>query len=127
MIGSWLWKNTHLVSNFPLLSSNYSRLDSSTIIENIKATIQPQSEIGLAYLYFDTNDMSKQSSRSLLSSLVLTLTAKSKNYVLYEKNDQLWCTTPKHHLFRTAANLAAEKISDSGADLKPSGTALKSL
>ena len=37
--------------------------------------------------------MSKQSSRSLLSSLVLTLTAKSKNYRLYEKHDQLYSPT----------------------------------
>ena len=58
-----------------------------------------QSDMGLAYFYFDTNDMSKQTSRSLLLSLVLSLTAKSKNYSLieglYEKHDKLYNPTEK--------------------------------
>ena len=34
----------------------------------------------MAYFYFDMNDKAKQTSTSLLSSLVMTLTAKSENY-----------------------------------------------
>jgi hypothetical protein len=48
----------------------------------------------LAYFYFDINDKAKQTPGSLLSSLALSLTAKSKNYLfmkqLYEKHDQLY-------------------------------------
>ena len=54
--------------------------DSSTIIENIKAIVQAQPGIGLAYFYFDMNDKAKQTSTSLLSSLVLTLTVHADNY-----------------------------------------------
>ena len=47
----------------------------------------------MAYFYFDINDKAKQTSESLLSSLVLSFTAKSKNYLLidqlYEQHDQL--------------------------------------
>jgi len=54
-------------------------------------------ETGLAFFYFDINDKAKQSSRSLLSSLVLGLTAKSKKYLplqmLYEKHDKLYNPT----------------------------------
>ncbi len=54
-------------------------------------------ETGLAFFYFDVNDKAKQSSRSLLSSLVLGLTAKSKNYLplqmLYEKHCKLYSPT----------------------------------
>ena len=67
--------------------------NSSTIIENIKTIVQNQSGSGLAYFYFDINDKAKQTSESLLSSLVLSFTAKSKNYLLiehlYEQHDQL--------------------------------------
>ncbi|KAF8326443.1 ectomycorrhiza-induced ankyrin-domain/NACHT-domain-containing protein [Amanita rubescens] len=65
----------------------------STIIEDIKAIVQAQPETGFAYFYFDINDKAKQSSRSLISSLVLNLTAKSNNYLsmdkLYNKHDKL--------------------------------------
>ncbi|KAF8351877.1 ectomycorrhiza-induced ankyrin-domain/NACHT-domain-containing protein, partial [Amanita rubescens] len=65
----------------------------STIIEDIKAIVEAQPETGLAYFYFDINDKAKQSSRSLISSLVLNLTAKSNNYLpmdkLYNKHDKL--------------------------------------
>ncbi|KAF8351875.1 ectomycorrhiza-induced ankyrin-domain/NACHT-domain-containing protein [Amanita rubescens] len=65
----------------------------STIIEDIKAIVQAQPETCLAYFYFDINDKAKQSSRSLISSLVLNLTAKSNNYLsmdkLYNKHDKL--------------------------------------
>ncbi|KAF8333766.1 ankyrin repeat-containing domain protein [Amanita rubescens] len=64
----------------------------STIIEDIKAIVQAQPETGLAYFYFDINDKSKQTSRSLISSLVLNLTAKSNNLSmdkLYNKHDKL--------------------------------------
>ncbi|KAF8326451.1 ankyrin repeat-containing domain protein [Amanita rubescens] len=67
--------------------------DSSTIIEDIKAIVEAQPETGLAYFYFDINDKTKQTSRSLISSLLLNLTAKSNNYVsmnkLYHKHDKL--------------------------------------
>ena len=67
---------------------------SSTIIDNIQKTIiQNQPGSGLAYFYFDVNDKAKQTSESLLSSLVLSFTAKSKNYLLidqlYEQHVQL--------------------------------------
>ncbi|KAF8324400.1 ankyrin repeat-containing domain protein [Amanita rubescens] len=67
---------------------------SSTIIENIKTIIQNQpGSGGLAYFYFDINDKAKQTSESLLSSLVLSFTARSKKYLfmeqLYEQHDQL--------------------------------------
>ncbi|KAF8330209.1 ankyrin repeat-containing domain protein [Amanita rubescens] len=69
----------------------------STIIEDIKATLQMGPETGLVFFYFDINDKAKQSSRSLLSSLVLGLTAKSKNYLplqmLYEKHCKLYSPT----------------------------------
>ena len=55
--------------------------------------MQAQPETGLAYFYFDINDKAKQTSRGLISSLVLSLTAKSKNYLpmdrLYSKHDNL--------------------------------------
>ena len=69
------------------------RESSSTIIENIKAIIQDQPETGLVYFYFDINDTEKQTSRSLLSYLVLCLTSKSNNYSpikgLYESHDKI--------------------------------------
>ncbi|KAF8343377.1 ankyrin repeat-containing domain protein [Amanita rubescens] len=65
----------------------------STIIEDIKDIVQHHPGTGLAYFYFDINDKMKWTSTSLLSSLVLSLTAKSKNFLLlkklYEKHDQL--------------------------------------
>ena len=95
MIDSWLWKDPHLVSVifWSLLLFNWGE-SSSTIIENIKATvIQDQPEIGLVYFYFDINDTAKQTSRSLLSYLVLCLTSKSNNYTpiksLYESHNKL--------------------------------------
>jgi hypothetical protein len=76
-------------------------VDSSTIIENIKAIIQAQPEIGLAYFYFDLNDKAKQTPRSLLSSLVITLTVKSNNYgpiqSLYQQHNGLHLPT-EHEL-----------------------------
>jgi len=67
--------------------------DSCTIIEDIKAIVQAQPKTGLGYFYFDINDKAKQTSRSLISSLVLSLTAKSKNFLpmdrLYNKHDKL--------------------------------------
>ena len=75
--------------------------DSSTIIENIKTIAQAQPGIGLAYFYFDTNDKAKQTSTSLLSSLVITLTVKSDNYVpidsLYKQHNGLHLPT-EHEL-----------------------------
>ena len=51
----------------------------------------------MAFFYFDINDKAKQSSRSLLSSLVLGLTAKSKNSLPLErldnKHDRLYLPT----------------------------------
>lgn len=64
--------------------------NSSTIIEDIKAAVQAQPDIGLSFFYFDIEDKAKQTPRSLLSSLALTLTGKSKNSYsminLYEKH-----------------------------------------
>ncbi|KAF8334571.1 ankyrin repeat-containing domain protein [Amanita rubescens] len=57
----------------------------STIIEDIKDIVQDHPGTGLAYFYFDINDKMKQTSRSLLSSLILSLTVKSKNFLLLEK------------------------------------------
>ncbi len=55
--------------------------------------MQAQPQTGLAYFYFDINDKAKQTSRSLISSLVLSLTARSNNYHyvdrLYRKHDKL--------------------------------------
>ena len=73
---------------------SHLRKISSTIIDDIKkAIVQNQPQFGLAYFYFDINDKAKQTSESLLSSLVLSFTAKSKNYLLidqlYEQHDQL--------------------------------------
>ena len=52
---------------------------------------------GFAFFYFDINDKAKQTCRSLLSSLVLSLTAKSKNFdlveKLYEEHDKLYLPT----------------------------------
>ena len=91
MLLSWLWKDSHLVGPFLVVSSSYSGKTSSTIIENIKAIAKP--EIGFAFFYLDINDKDKRTSRSLLSSLSLSLTAKLKNYspmqMLYEKHDKL--------------------------------------
>jgi len=68
-------------------------MGSSTIIEDIGNIVQAQLRSGLAYFYFDTNDKAKQTSRSLLSYLVLSLTAKSKNYdpmdKVYNRHDGL--------------------------------------
>ena len=76
-----------------LFFSSHLRNISSTIIENSKTIVQNQPESGLAYFYFDNNDKAKQTSESLLSSLVLSFTAKSGNYVfieqLYKQHDQL--------------------------------------
>ena len=51
----------------------------------------------MAFFYFDINDKAKKTSRSLLSSLVLGLTAKSQNYTylerLYKKHDRLYLPT----------------------------------
>jgi hypothetical protein len=94
---SWLWKNSHLVCTFLVLSNTLvSQIEkSSTIIENIKAIANPQT--GFAFFYFDINDKAKQNSRSLLSSLVLGLTARSRNYpliqCLYEKHNKLYSPT----------------------------------
>ena len=53
--------------------------------------MEAQPETGLAYFYFDINDKGKQTSRSLISSLVLNLTAKSNSYLsmdrLYNRHD----------------------------------------
>ena len=38
----------------------------------------------------------------------------------HEVKCKLWCTTPKHRHFQTAANLSAEKNSNPRADLKQS-------
>jgi len=62
----------------------------------------------LAYFYFDINDKAKQTSESLLSSLALSLTAKSKNYLLmknlYERHDQLHKPT-EHELLHLLMEL----------------------
>ena len=58
---------------------------SSTIVEDIKAILQAQPETGLAYFYFDTNDKARQTTDSLLASLVLDLTARSRKYDLLHK------------------------------------------
>ncbi|KAF8345390.1 hypothetical protein F5887DRAFT_1282634 [Amanita rubescens] len=77
----------------------------STVIEDLKAIVKNQPEIGFAYFYFDINDSAKQTSRGLLSSLVLSLTAKSKDYSLlerlYKEHDQLHKPTEDEllHLF----------------------------
>ena len=51
----------------------------------------------MAFFYFDTNDKAKQTSRSLLSSIALSLSARSNNYLsmerLYEKYDKLYTPT----------------------------------
>ena len=51
----------------------------------------------MAFFYFDINDKAKQTSRSVLSSLVLGLTAKSNNYLplerSYIKHDKLYLPT----------------------------------
>ena len=79
--------------HFSSFFGSHLRKISSTIIENIKTIVQNQSGSGLAYFYFDINDNAKQTSESLLSSLVLSFTAKSKNYHLVEQlceqHDQL--------------------------------------
>ena len=58
---------------------------------------QAQPETGLVYFYFDIGDRKKQTTRDLLSHLVLALTARSKNYSilesLYEKHDKLYSPT----------------------------------
>ena len=68
-------------------------LGSSTIIEDIGDIVQAQHRTSLAYFYFDINDRAKQTSKSLLSYMVLSLTAKSKNYDpmdrLYNRHDGL--------------------------------------
>ncbi|KAF8678526.1 hypothetical protein AX14_004715, partial [Amanita brunnescens Koide BX004] len=61
----------------------------STIIEDIKAIVKAQPGTGLAYFYFDINDEAKQTSRSLLSWLVLVLTSSSKNYLAMDRLYQL--------------------------------------
>ena len=82
MVNSWLWQVIDLVCIlflrlfYYLLTQNEN---SSTIIEDIKATVQAQPDIGLSFFYFDIEDKAKQTTRSLLSSLALTLTGKSKN------------------------------------------------
>ena len=101
MINSWLWQDSHLVSMLLWFSLVTYGKDSSTIIEDVKDIVQTQPETALAYFYFDINDKAKQTSRSLLSSLVLTLTAKSDNYLpiesLYNKHDRLHLPT-EHEL-----------------------------
>ena len=71
--------------------------NSSTIIENIRAIVKAQPGTALAFFYFDINDKAKQTCRSLLSSLVLSLTAKSKTFdlleKLYEEHDKLYLPT----------------------------------
>ena len=56
----------------------------------------------VAFFYFDTNDKYKRNSRNLLSSLTLSLTAKSKSYLhmqkLYEKYDKLYHPTKEELL-----------------------------
>jgi hypothetical protein len=52
----------------------------------------------LVFFYFDINDKAKQTCRSILLSLVLSLTAKSKNFdlllkKLYEEYDKLYLPT----------------------------------
>ena len=51
----------------------------------------------MAFFYFDTNDKAKQTSRSLLLSIALSLSARSNNYLsiekLYEKYDKLYTPT----------------------------------
>ena len=51
----------------------------------------------MAYFYFDISDKTKQTSRNLLTSLVLHLTAKSNNHApmkrLHEKHDKLYTPT----------------------------------
>ena len=79
-----------------LVPDSSSQIESSsTIIENIKAIARPQT--GFAFFYFDINDKAKQTSRSLLSSLVLALTARPRNFpplqCLYEKHDKLYSPT----------------------------------
>ncbi|KAF8713547.1 hypothetical protein AX14_012942 [Amanita brunnescens Koide BX004] len=74
----------------------------STIIEDIKAIVKTQPRTGLAFFYFDINDKTKQSSRNLLSSLVLSLTAKSNDYSplerLYMELDKLHLPTERELL-----------------------------
>jgi hypothetical protein len=80
------WEDNYLVKMHPaLFFSSHLRNISSTIIENIKTIVQNQPESGLAYFYFDINGKAKQTSESLLSSLVLSFTAKSGNYVFIEQ------------------------------------------
>ncbi len=72
-------------------------IHSSTIIEDIKAIVQDQPGTGLAFFYFDLNDKAKQNSKSLLSSVVLGLTAQSDNYLplasLYNTHGKLYHPT----------------------------------
>ena len=91
---SWLWKDNNLVWYYIHFVSHYLGSEySSTIIEDIKAIVQTQPGTSLSFFYFDLNDKTKQTFRSLLSSLVLGLMAKSKKYFLmenlYEKHDQI--------------------------------------
>ncbi|KAK2467970.1 hypothetical protein APHAL10511_000265 [Amanita phalloides] len=96
--GSFLWINgiyTSLVGIHPLYySGGYSRSASSTIIEDIKTIVQAHPGTGLAFFYFDSNDNTKQTVKSLLSSLVLSLTAKLEKFLLldnlYTKYNRLY-------------------------------------
>ena len=70
---------------------------SSTIIEDIRTIAQTQPGTALAFFYLDINDKAKQTSRSLLSSLVFSLTAMSGNYLplerLYNQHEKIHLPT----------------------------------
>lgn len=58
------------------MQSEFDRIHSSTIIQDIISTYQSEPSTAVAYFYFDFNDPDKQQTEKLIRSLILQFTAQ---------------------------------------------------
>ena len=97
---SGLWEKRPLVCLSFLASSGDSLFDSSSITQNITFLCEAGSAI-MAYFYFDSKDLNKQTSHDLLRSLIFQLSTRSSP-----------CDDILHHMYKTHEDGAKQPTDD---------------
>jgi ankyrin repeat domain-containing protein 50 len=100
--GSFLWLNGFAGSGKSILAS--------TVIQETLARVETSQSTGLAYFYFSYADSSKQSCRSLLSSLILQLSCQSSSEILNELYAEYFAGGPPQYALEKAFKLLVAKF-----------------